>query len=1634
MLASATQPGTPRRVAGPVLACLIALGAVTGILALFASAALAARSFDSKIPEFRQTSSIAIAPNDNVWITDEGHETSTPNPGQNGLYEYDSYPSQTLLDTPNTDEPWGSSILDLSAAVDGQSGDVYVAQSNGRTLDVFSEDGEFLEEWSNIDNTGGAVEAGIHVAIDNTNSHSKGRIYLSLSSPEDDVEVFDAGRHPVDFPATASYISANKLLGTPSGPFGEVQNVAVDSEGNVYVTDAEAAVVDEFDSTGTYLRSFKAPGAVGGNPGLGGTAIDPTNDNVLITTNSGVNEYDSSGNHLETLNASGARGTPGVNSMGYLYVPVYEQVDIFTPDAVEPRTTYSGITDPTSTAGTVNATVDPNGGGNVTECKFEYGEEAGKYILGSLPCEAGSSLPYSSKTEVSAGLSGLTTGKRYHYRLVVNNPNGVEYGSDQTYSPQAVLDLRTDPADQLGENGAELNGSFVGNGEDTSYYFEWGPTESYGQKTAPAPGADAGSPLGPGRSTVSASLSGLEPFSTYHYRVVASHGESGISYGEDRTFTTPPGMPSGRGVAATDVHSDRALLHGETNPNGAPTSARFQYISDEEFQKSGWDGAANAPAIEVGMSKHYQSVTQLVTGLAPGTLYHYRILGENEAGSGSSSGTFTTFGFIPSYNDPCANAHVRQQTGSSLLLDCRAYELVSVSNTGGYDVESNLVPGQMPFGGYPDAENPPQVLYGVHNGGIPGTGNPTNHGVDPYVATRGPNGWSTRYVGIPADATPSTLPFASPLLEADASLDTFAYGGDGICSPCFADGSTGTPLHLPSGELVQGMAGSIAQPSAEPSGFVAKHLSADGTHLIFGASQKFASGGQEGEISIYDRNLSDNQTQVVSNLPSGGAIPCLTNCASDGIGELGVSEDGSHIVVGQLVEETGGARYWHLYMDIGDSEKSLDLTPGSKSGVLFDGMTKDGSRVFFTTAEQLTAEDKDHSPDIYEAHLSGQGVQLRLVSAGENAGNSGEPGNSDSCEPSANTRHEHWNTTGSEANCGVVAIGGGSGVAEEGDSIYFLSPERLTATGGVENAPNLYVADPTPHFIATLESSSNAPLPPSTHPLLRSFGAFVNPGGVAIDRATGDIYVSDIENNIGPSYVYKFDSSGRPVLSFGAEGKITLSGAYGYYNLSTEIAVDNDPSSPNYGDLYVPQFLNRVVSIFDPSGAHLADISMGSNFPAGVAVDPATGELFVADGFFGSSVSVYSTKGVLTRSFPTIAAPTSIAVDSSGNAYVADGGGYLELKGVTEKYNPAGEEEEQVDGNPSYGVAVDPSDNHLYVDEGTQVSEFNASGETASSPTGAGLISASFGVAALGGKLAISNPSQTDVATFGPGVLPSDPNTDNPAVVDSVGSPAARETADFQLNSSGNDAVFTSTLPLTGYDSAANREVFRYQESSAELSCASCNPTGEQAIGQATLASDGSSLTEDGRVFFNSTEGLVDRDLNEKMDVYEWEPRGSEAVEHAAPCATQNGCVQLISTGTSPLDSSLLGVSADGIDAYFFTHDTLVSSDGNGSRVKIYDAREGGGFDEAPPEHQCQASDECHGAGSPEPSPSAIRTIAGSGGQNPPAVTCRPGYVKRHGRCIKKRPKHGRRHHRQRHRGSHVHSKAIRRAGGGKHG
>ncbi len=303
-------------------------------------------------------------------------------------------------------------------------------------------------------------------------------------------------------------------------------------------------------------------------------------------------------------------------------------------------------------------------------------------------------------------------------------------------------------------------------------------------------------------------------------------------------------------------------------------------------------------------------------------------------------------------------------------------------------------------------------------------------------------------------------------------------------------------------------------------------------------------------------------------------------------------------------------------------------------------------------------------------------------------------------------------------------------------------------------------------------------------------------------------------------------------------------------------------------------------------------------------------------------------------------------------------------------------------------MAVDPVDDHVYVDEGNKVVEFKPNGE-AVTETGSGILGGSLSLGVDGGRLIVSNESENDVVEFGPAAVAPDPSYDSSVVIDSLREPESRHTEDFQVTPDGENAVFGSARQLAGYDPGKHEEVYRYNDPSDEVSCVSCAVTNAQATGDATLSRLGLNITDDGRVFFTSTEPLVLRDTDGRKDVYEW----------------SDGQLQLVSSGTSQFDSGLLTVSADGTDAYFFTHDTLVKEDTNGSVNKIYDAREDGGVFVLPEPPQCAASDECHGVGTKAAPPPSVSSIAGTAGQyqEPERKGCRKGQVKRHGQCVKRR-------------------------------
>jgi hypothetical protein len=92
--------------------------------------------------------------------------------------------------------------------------------------------------------------------------------------------------------------------------------------------------------------------------------------------------------------------------------------------------------------------------------------------------------------------------------------------------------VSTGPAESVSYGSVTLTGSIDPHGSATSYYFQYGPTSAYGAQT---PVASAGA----GTSTVSVAVpvGGLQPITTYHYRLIAVNA-TGAATGAGRAFAT----------------------------------------------------------------------------------------------------------------------------------------------------------------------------------------------------------------------------------------------------------------------------------------------------------------------------------------------------------------------------------------------------------------------------------------------------------------------------------------------------------------------------------------------------------------------------------------------------------------------------------------------------------------------------------------------------------------------------------------------------------------------------------------------------------------------------------------------------------------------------------------------------------------------------------------------------------------------------------------------------------------------------------------------------------------------------------------------------------------------------------------
>jgi hypothetical protein len=315
-----------------------------------------------------------------------------------------------------------------------------------------------------------------------------------------------------------------------------------------------------------------------------------------------------------------AKDSEGIESKGF-------DQEFKTKPAVEALTTK-----PASEIGQDSITLNASfiGTGHGTTYYFEYGPGKEEYDSVSETLDAGTTT---GPTNISAPITVYYGYSTYHYRVVAENSFGKSVGKDMVVEtlPAPLPDVAGTSVVAVTPTSATLSAQVAPNRWDASWLFEWGESTEYGDLTEledVLTGEDTEF------QPIEATIEGLKPATFYHFRAVAFNF-TGVTNGPDLTFLTPD-VPKVESSSSSNVTANSARLSALVTPNSSPTSVGFEYGTSGDY-----GNATAATAIGEGTLAKASGVD--LTGLAPGTTYHYRVVAQNEWGtSHGKDETFTT--------------------------------------------------------------------------------------------------------------------------------------------------------------------------------------------------------------------------------------------------------------------------------------------------------------------------------------------------------------------------------------------------------------------------------------------------------------------------------------------------------------------------------------------------------------------------------------------------------------------------------------------------------------------------------------------------------------------------------------------------------------------------------------------------------------------------------------------------------------------------------------------------------------------------------------------------------------------------------------------------------------------------------
>jgi hypothetical protein len=379
-------------------------------------------------------------------------------------------------------------------------------------------------------------------------------------------EVFSPGPYPefetlpADPPAVLSIDDASSVQGTVAKVSGEVErptpanpDPGFDLQCNFEYIDDAQFLVNEAESK----PGFTGAGQAGCNHNPV-TAADSPQVNAELT---GLNPGTTYHLRLAVSNAGGSDAKVAANTFTTGLVPT-------------PAVSLNPVANLTSNGATFSAKIDPGAASSDPGFNVQWHFECQPACL-SLSNEGGSFADDGVEHEVKTDAT-LEPNTPYTIKIVAENLGGAESDEGSIHTDTSAPTAETRPAFALGSGTEALIGGKVNpRNSATEYWIEYGPGSgaAYPNSIPVAKNASAGS--GGQAVFVAQKISGLDPASQYHYRLVAKNA-TGESKGEDVSFETSP-LPE-----PIQGNCPNAKLRTETSSAALPECRAYEMTTEPD--------------------------------------------------------------------------------------------------------------------------------------------------------------------------------------------------------------------------------------------------------------------------------------------------------------------------------------------------------------------------------------------------------------------------------------------------------------------------------------------------------------------------------------------------------------------------------------------------------------------------------------------------------------------------------------------------------------------------------------------------------------------------------------------------------------------------------------------------------------------------------------------------------------------------------------------------------------------------------------------------------------------------------------------------------------------------------------------